>query len=138
MTNTDSTNQTLAAQGGSNYLIYDGECPFCSRYARLVRLRETVGQVALIDARVPSPEVEAAKAHGYVLDDGMLLRLDGNIYYGADCLNRLALLSSRSTAFNRLTYLLLRSPALARWTYPILRCGRRAVLILLGRKRLGF
>jgi predicted DCC family thiol-disulfide oxidoreductase YuxK len=138
MTNTDSTNQSLAAQRGRNYLIYDGECPFCSRYARLVRLRETVGQVALIDARVPSPEVEAAKARGYVLDNGMLLCLDGNIYYGADCLNRLALLSSRSTAFNRLTYLLLRSPFIARWTYPILRSGRRAVLTLLGRKRLGF
>ena len=138
MSVTNSTNPPLPPGRSGNYLLYDGECPFCSRYVRLVRLREAVGHVALIDARMPSPELEEAKARGYVIDDGMLLRLDGNFYYGADCLNRLALLSSRSTTFNRLTYLLLRSPGVARWTYPVLRSGRRAVLTLLGRSKLGF
>jgi predicted DCC family thiol-disulfide oxidoreductase YuxK len=121
-----------------NYLIYDGECPFCSRYARLVRLRDTVGPLRLLDARAPAAEVDAARAAGYVLDQGMLLRLDGVDYYGADCLQRLALLSSRSTFFNRLSYALLRSPAVARWSYPVLRLGRNAVLRLLGRRKLGF
>jgi hypothetical protein len=134
----NTTRQLPRSESNGNYLIYDGDCPFCSRYVRLVRLRETVGHVTLIDARSPSPEVEDAKARGYILDSGMVLRLDGNFHYGADCLNRLALLSSRSTTFNRLTYLLLRSPAVARWTYPLLRGGRRAVLTLLGRSRLGF
>lgn len=92
----------------------------------------------LIDARSASPEVDAARAAGYVLDEGMLLHLDGADYHGADCVNRLALLSSRSTLFNRLSYLLLRSPARARWLYPVLRLGRNAVLRLLGRSRLGF
>lgn len=138
MTATDSTNKPLPSERSGNYLIYDGDCPFCSRYVRLVRLREAVGHVAIIDARAPSPEVEDAKARGYVIDNGMLLHLDGNFYYGADCLNRLALLSSRSTTFNRVTYLLLRSPGVARWMYPILRSGRRAILTLLGRSRLGF
>ena len=32
-------------------IIYDGDCVFCSHYVRFVRLRETVGPVALIDAR---------------------------------------------------------------------------------------
>jgi predicted DCC family thiol-disulfide oxidoreductase YuxK len=121
-----------------NYLIYDGECPFCSRFARLTRLRDTVGELHLVDARVPSPEVDAARAAGFVLDQGMLLRLDGRDYYGADCIQRLALLSSRSTWFNRLTYALLRSPGVARWSYPILRFGRNAALRVLGRSNLGF
>ena len=98
-----------------NYLIYDGECPFCSRYARLTRLRETVGPLRLIDARDRTPEVEAAIAAGYDLDRGMLLSLDGELYHGAECLNRLALLSSRSTAFNRLAYALFRHRRLSRW-----------------------
>jgi predicted DCC family thiol-disulfide oxidoreductase YuxK len=121
-----------------NYLIYDGECPFCSRYARLTRLRETVGPIRLIDARERTPEVEAAIAAGYDLDRGMLLSLDGQLYHGAECLNRLALLSSRSTAFNRLAYALFRHPRLSRMAYPVLRAGRNAALRLLNRPPLGY
>jgi predicted DCC family thiol-disulfide oxidoreductase YuxK len=121
-----------------NYLIYDGECPFCSRFARLTRLREAVGPLRLIDAREPSSEVDLARQAGFVLDEGMLLHLDGRDYYGADCLQRLALLSSRSKWFNRMTHHLLRSPPAARWTYPLLRFGRNLALRLLGRGRLGF
>lgn len=122
----------------SNYLIYDGECPFCSRYARLTRLRETVGRLHLINARERTPEVEAAIAAGYALDRGMLLSLDGQLYYGADCLNRLALLSSRSTAFNRVAYVLFRYPLLSRIAYPALRAGRGLALRVLNRPPLGY
>ena len=124
--------------GGDNYLIYDGECPFCSRFARLTRLREAVGPLRLIDARSVAPEVTAARVRGFVLDEGMLLRLDGHDYAGADCLQRLALLSSRSTLFNRISYALLRSRAVARWSYPLLRFGRNVALRMLGRSKLGF
>lgn len=122
----------------NNYLIYDGDCPFCSRYARLTRLRETVGPLRLINARDPTPEVQAAIDSGYNLDGGMLLSLDGELYYGADCLNRLALLSSRSTIFNRLAYALFRHPRLSRIAYPLLRAGRSVALRLLNRTPLGY
>lgn len=121
-----------------NYLIYDGECPFCSRYARLTRLRETVGGLRLINARERSPEVQAAIQAGYQLDRGMLLSLDGDLHYGADCLHTLALLSSRSTLFNRLSYAFFRNARLARLGYPVLRAGRNAALRLLGRAPLGY
>lgn len=119
-----------------NYLIYDGQCPFCSRYVRLSRFREAVGDVRLIDARDGGPEVEAARAAGHDLDDGMLLHLDGQDYHGADCLNRIALLSSNSGAFNRLNRALFRSPRLSAIAYPTLRAARNATLRLLGRPRL--
>lgn len=121
-----------------NYLIYDGECPFCSRYARLVRLRATVGNLRLINARDMSAEVHAAIESGYNLDNGMVLSLDGNLYHGADCLNRLALLSSRSTWFNRLSYVLFRYEWVSRLAYPLLRVGRNAALRLLSRSPLGY
>jgi predicted DCC family thiol-disulfide oxidoreductase YuxK len=129
---------STGSRGPDNYLIYDGECPFCSRFARLTRLREAVGPLRLIDARSAAPEVAAARSRGFVLDEGMLLRLDGHDYAGADCLQRLALLSSRSTLFNRLNYALLRSPSLARVSYPLLRFGRNVALRMLGRPKLGF
>ena len=121
-----------------NYLIYDGECPFCSRYAKLARLRNTIGDLRLINARDMTAEVRGAINLGYNLDDGLLLSLDGSLYHGADCLNRLALLSSRSTVFNRLSYALFRSPRVSRFAYPLLRAGRSAALKLLGRSPLGY
>lgn len=121
-----------------NYLIYDGECPFCTRYVRLTRLRETVGTLRLLNARDRASEVEAAIEAGYNLDHGMLLSLDGTLYYGPDCLNRLALLSSRSSWFNRLSYALFKNRRLARVAYPVLRAGRGLALRLLGRPPLGY
>lgn len=121
-----------------NYLLYDGECPFCSRYVALTKLRETVGPLRLINARDRTPELAAATRDGFVIDQGMLLHLDGQDYYGADCLNRLALLSSRSTLFNRISYAAFRIPVLARIAYPILRFGRNLALTLLGREKMGY
>jgi hypothetical protein len=117
-------------------LIYDGYCPFCSRYVRYLRLREAVGELRLVDAREGGPEVEAAKAEGLDLDEGMVLRLGDATYHGADCLNRLALMSSPSGVFNRLNAALFRSPRLSALGYPVLRCGRNLALRLLRRPRL--
>ncbi|MBL8584496.1 MAG: hypothetical protein JNL61_20015 [Rhizobiaceae bacterium] len=66
----------------------------------------------------------------------MVLKLDGAFYYGDACLNRLALLSTRSGAFNRLTAWSFSNPSLARLAYPVLRGGRNLALWLLGRGRL--
>lgn len=125
-------------QSSNNYLIYDGECPFCSNFVQMTRLRETVGALRLIDARENSVEVQDAVTKGYVIDQGMLLSLDGAFYYGADCLNCLALLSSRSNLFNQLVYFTFRIPIIAKVIYPILRAGRNLAIRLLGVSRLGY
>ena len=117
-------------------IIYDGECPFCTAYVRLSRLRESVGPVTLIDARQGGAVVDAVRRAGYDLDQGMVLKYAGRLYHGADCLNMLALLSSRSSAFNRMTSTMFRNPTLARVSYPVLRSCRNLTLALLGRRRL--
>jgi len=119
-------------------LIYDGDCPFCSRYTRYIRLREAVGDLLLIDARNGGPEVEQIIAKGFDLDDGMVLVIGKKTYHGAACLNRLALMSSRSDLFNRLNFFLFRSPRLSKVSYPILRAGRNLVLRMLGHSKLGY
>ena len=125
-------------RSSDNYLIYDGECPFCSNFVQMARLRETVGSLRLINARENGAEVQRATEMGYVIDQGMLLSLDGHFYYGADCLNRLALLSSRSNLFNRLVHISFRNPTIAKVTYPVLRSCRNLVIRLLGVSRLGY
>ncbi|MEL6220172.1 MAG: DCC1-like thiol-disulfide oxidoreductase family protein [Pseudomonadota bacterium] len=120
-----------------NHILYDGECPFCAAFVKLVRLREAVGGLRLVNARDGGPEVERARALGFDLDEGMVLHLDGQDYHGADCLNRLALLSTGSGVFNRLSALLFRSGWVARVSYPVLRAGRNLTLRLLGRTKIG-
>jgi predicted DCC family thiol-disulfide oxidoreductase YuxK len=128
--------QAAASSASGAVVIYDGDCPFCSAYVRMARLREAVGPVRLVDAREGGPEVAAARAAGYDLDAGMLLDYAGRRYHGADCVHMLALLSSRSGAMNRLAAAAFRDPRAARLLYPALRAGRNLALRLLGRPRL--
>lgn len=120
------------------YIVYDGECPFCTRYVKLLRLREAVGNVELVNAReADHPVVQRVRAHGIVLDEEMALVIGDDIHAGADCLNRLALMSTHSWWFNRLNAALFTSPAVSRFLYPVLRSGRQLALTLLGRPKIG-
>jgi len=133
--NADNANADDAVEAETATLVYDGECPFCQRYTRLVRLRETI-DVQLIDARVGGAEVDAIVAAGYNLDEGMVLEMGGRFYHGDACVHRLALLSSSSSLFNRLNKWMFSSPRAAKVLYPMLRFCRNVVLRLLGRKPL--
>ena len=105
--------------GDAAWILYDGECPFCSHYIRMLRLRRAVGEVATIDARLHSPQRREAVAAGLDPSRGMVLKLAGRLYHGADCLHRLALLTSPISPLNRLTARLFASPRAARLLYPL-------------------
>lgn len=122
---------------GDIWVVYDGQCPFCSSYVLLYRLRALAGQVHLIDARSDHPLVEAIRHQGFDLDAGMAVAFGGRIYWGAEAMNALALLGSDGTIFNRLNRLLFHRIGLARRLYPILVRGRMLTLRLLGRQRIG-
>ena len=119
------------------YVVYDGECPFCSAYVRMVRLRETAGDVRLLDAREAHPVVEEIKALGFDFDEGMALKIGDAIYHGDDCIHQLAMMSGPSGVLNRLHFWVFKSPARAKFLYPFLRSGRNLALRLLGRRKIG-
>ena len=131
------TAAAVTGDGDGAVLVYDGECPFCSRYVALVRLREALGPVRLMNARDGGPVVESLVAAGYDLDEGMVLIWRGRIYHGDACIHLLALLSTPSGAFNRINAAVFRSERASRLLYPILRSGRNATLRLLGRRKMG-
>jgi predicted DCC family thiol-disulfide oxidoreductase YuxK len=118
------------------WIIYDGQCPFCSRYVRLVRLRDSLGQVELVDARNGGPIVDEAVRAGLDLDDGMVLKIGDRLYHGHDCIHMLALLTTPSGAFNRINGAIFSSRKASRLLYPFLRAGRNATLRLLGRTKM--
>jgi hypothetical protein len=66
----------------------------------------------------------------------MVLIHAGEMSFGADCMNRLALMSTRSTTFNRLQAAIFRHPRLSARLYPLLRACRNVVLRLLGRRKI--
>jgi hypothetical protein len=70
------------------------------------------------------------------MDAGMVLKLDGRYYHGADCIHALALLTTPSGFFNRLNRFIFRSHTLSRVLYPLLRAGRNGALRILGRRQL--
>ena len=124
-------------QARSLTIIYDGQCPFCSSYVRMARLRETVGAVDLVDARGADPRVAEAQAEGLDLDDGMVVLWQGRRYYGAEAVHLIAVLSGEGGLGNRVQRALFRSPRLAAALYPWLVRGRRLWLRLAGRSPIG-
>ena len=117
-------------------IVYDGECPFCSQYVTMTRLRDSVGQVELIDARSDHPLVSELKRLGYDLNQGMIARYQTVDYYGADCLHFLSMLSSKMGWMNRLASTVFSNQRLARLSYPVLRTARNLTLRLLGRSKI--
>lgn len=117
-------------------LVYDGECPFCTRYVTMMRLRESAGSVQLLNAREPHPVVEQLVDAGFDLDEGMVLMSGDNVFHGDQAVHALALMSGDHGWFNRLNFYIFRSQMLSRLLYPMLRAGRNVTLRLLRREKI--
>lgn len=117
-------------------LVYDNECPVCRNYVQFVRIRQSVGELVLINAREDHDAVRKLTAKGFDLDEGMALIMEERVYYGPDAVHMLALLGTRSGIFNRLNYWAFSSPALSKILYPMLKSGRHLLLKILGRSRI--
>lgn len=124
MADPTGTGATAPDARGAAMLVYDGECPFCSSFARLARLRATVGEVRLIDARDGGPEVARLRAAGIDLDRGSVFIYGGRDYVGADSVAAVALLTGTGGVSGRIVGWLFRAPRRARAIYPLLRSLR--------------
>src|SRR5690606_15236072 len=92
----------MSAQAGDAgaTIYYDGDCPFCSRYVHLLRLRETVGQVRLVDLRQSPEDVARLREAGFEPDEGMAFEYAGGLHFGQDAVHHLALLGTGSGVLN--------------------------------------
>ena len=117
-------------------LVYDKECPACNYYCRLAKIRETVGDLELVDAREPGSTMNAITAAGLDIDQGMVLIIGNEMYYGSDAIHMLAILSTRTGFFNRLSYHVFRSERISRILYPIFRSSRNLFLKILRKTKI--
>lgn len=120
----------------SNYLLYDGECPFCARYVVYTKARQAFDSLELLDARKYPNLVRYWREKGLELNDGMLLVVNGQTYYGDKAVHALALASTQSDIFNHMNALVFRSRFISKILYPVLRAGRNITIRMLRRSRL--
>ncbi len=115
-------------------LVYDKQCPVCDYYCHAVDVAE--GRLVRVDAREPGEAMDELTALGLDIDEGMVLRVDGQIYYGAEAIHELAKRSNKKGLLNRFASLVFRSRALSRFFYPILKAMRNLLLKILRRTRI--
>ena len=102
----------------------------CNNYAQYLRLRQSVGEFVLVDARQGGPIVEEVRRLPHDLNDGMVAKVDDRFYVGAEALNVLALLSEDRGPFNKFNRLAFSSSLVSRVTYPLMKAARWTLLKL--------
>lgn len=117
-------------------IVYDKQCPACDYYCNMLRIRESVGRVVLVDARDGGPIMDEITAKGFDIDQGMVVKVGDQLYYGADAIHVLSLMGTNKGFFNRLTYWSFRSPRVSRALYPVLKACRNLLLKSLGKTKI--
>ena len=67
-------------------LYYDGQCPFCNKYADILKLKKCF-DLEILDARVYTNWKECKK--DIILDDGVILIYQDRFYQGVEALDML-------------------------------------------------
>ncbi len=112
-------------------VFYDGECPFCRNFVKLLRLKETTQTVALHNLRDVPKAVEWFARQGFDVDEGMIVTVDQQVFYGKDAVRILSEMSTESPLFNRCVRFLLGGERRARYFYPLMVAGRNLTLRIL-------
>jgi predicted DCC family thiol-disulfide oxidoreductase YuxK len=121
----------------ANFLLYDGDCPVCSAYVAMARLRQLYPNLRIVSARTEPDLVAELRRDGYEINDGMVLSLDGKIYYAAEATRMIATLGRDSSSRWRRTGLgIIGTAPWSRRLYPWLNRGRLLLLRILGRRRI--
>ena len=123
--------------GQDDFLLYDGECPFCRFYARKPGFETPGGRpLALIDANRAPELIEELRREGCEVDEGMVLVSGGCRHQGAEAMTALEAMRSGTGPFGRLSGWFASNPARARAFYPWFQRLRRAALWVKGRRGL--
>jgi predicted DCC family thiol-disulfide oxidoreductase YuxK len=113
-------------------LVYDDECPLCRTYCRSVKMDDPAARLALIDARRDGPQMREITALGLDIDQGMVLKAEGRIYYGPEAMHQLSLRAQRSGWTGWMNRLFFSSPRAARINYALAKSFRAVLLKLIG------
>ncbi len=120
------------------WFVYDGQCPICHSAADYYRIKETVGELHLIDARkdFDHPVLKEVNEKKLNLDKGMVVKYQNRLYHGADALYIMAHLGANKGLYNRVNVIFFRSKFISKLFYPWLKSVRDLVILLKGVPRI--
>jgi predicted DCC family thiol-disulfide oxidoreductase YuxK len=121
------------ADGSGNFLLYDGDCPVCTRYVAWTSLRAIRPDIRLLNARDEPELVTNLRAKGIEINDAFCLSLDGHIVHGAEAMTMLGRISEPKGLFNKMALGLLQQNWIVSPAYPVLVRGRKLLLTMLRR-----
>ena len=116
------------------YFVYDGECPICHMGADLYKVRQSVGMLKTVNARIEKDhlvmqEINQARLN---LDEGMVIKYNNQLYQGEEALHLMAMIGANSGWFNRFNNALYKSKLLTKLSYPVMKIARSIALKLKG------
>jgi predicted DCC family thiol-disulfide oxidoreductase YuxK len=117
-----------------DYLLYDGECPACRSYVAFSRLRQLHPGLKVLDARDEPALVEALRKRGYDINLGMVMQLDGRIFFGAEATRQIARHAREGGVLRRAVLDAIGDAPWSHALYPLLNRCRRLLLAVLGRE----
>ena len=127
----------MSTDFSDDYLLYDGECPACSSYVAFSRLRELHPSLRVLDARENPDLVEDLRRRGYEINEGMVMQLDGRIFFGAEATRQIARHAQGNGTLRGAVLDAVGDAPWSRALYPVLNRCRRLLLLALGRELIG-
>jgi predicted DCC family thiol-disulfide oxidoreductase YuxK len=110
-------------------LVYDGQCPVCATYCEGLKRPDNL---QLVDARQDSETLRDITKRGLDIDEGMVLKVDGKVFYGSEAMVEISRRLPRKGWTGFVNRLFFSSQAVGRVAYRVCKAGRSALLKVLG------
>lgn len=114
-------------------ILYDGQCPVCTDYCTKVQLKEGEGELVLLDARKKGELLDEVTARGLDIDEGMVVRRDGQLFYGSEAMREIVKLKKKAGVMERFFF---GGQKMAKVMYGVCKAGRNVLLRVLGIKKI--
>lgn len=105
--------------------FYDGDCPFCTRYGDILKLKDCF-EVEIVNARTDKSWDKC----GVNLDDGVILILNNNCYQGVEALDMLLDICKYSGVLFKLQKLVFANRFIGNIVYTVLKLLRKILISL--------
>jgi predicted DCC family thiol-disulfide oxidoreductase YuxK len=112
-------------------LYYDKQCPFCLKYANLLKLKENF-EITLKDARENLDEI-ALLCGNLNINDGFIVLYKDNCFQGSKALEFLNSAVDKTTLLGKLHFLFKYDNSFSHLLYKLLFILRKIILFILGK-----
>ncbi|MFA6740350.1 MAG: hypothetical protein WCR78_02560 [Arcobacteraceae bacterium] len=119
---TDSLKQKIT-------LYYDKQCPFCSKYANLLKLKENF-EITIKDARENQSEISLI-CPNLNINDGFIVIYENNCFQGAKALGFLNSAVDKDTFLGKLHFIFRYDNIFSKILYNVLFILRKVILFVL-------